>query len=240
METKVLLDYTEYQDLLHIKKLYNDSKKDKSESEDTEDKSSQQGFGTDIPYNLVEQVTEKVLDKIKNYIDSEKKVEKPYSNTDKIEVIQKEAKDSFLNQLNSRIRKRGEILLSKLQSMNDFNLDLSSGEVTIGDTFYKNSDIVKLLRSLLYSHTAKQVVVGREALLTFLISKGFGYLIKNPNLKRKTLEIETESKNPKIIPIDNKAKEKEEEMKVVKEIEMEEFNDNRKKTVIDPKWYCLA
>lgn len=242
MESKVLLDFSEYQDLLHIKKLYHDLKKGKSET------SAQEGFGDVTNYaepssNLINQVTEKVFEKIKLILD-DKKEEKPYSNTDKVKVQHREAKDNFLSKLSQRIKKRGELLYNKLLSFPDFNVDETSGEVTLGDTFYPNSDIVRLLRCVLYSHITTKSLTGKDEFVAFLSAKGLGYLIKNTNLKRKASETNCEGSKKKVqeteaLREDVKPR-NELENQVVKGIEMEEFKDNESKNVIDPKWYCLA
>ena len=166
METKVIIDDDEYEDLLEIKRRYF-ALKDGEEKKD-----DQTGFGSNLESVMNEE--RKQDEKIEEQFD---KSSSPPVKENKIETPD----FKFVDHLNPRQRLFSKRLLQKLYQHNDFGIN-KEGEVMLNGVFIPGSDIVKLLRMV--ASTAKgKFIAGRDEFLEYLRNNNLHHFIKNKHLK---------------------------------------------------------
>lgn len=231
MEVKVLIDASEYKNLKEIEKLYFKQKDKDEESENSTKATSKiqkgegyQPFGEfqetekteDEHSRDLDKIVEKVFEKLQKRKApesfEEKVSEMPLPYPEKVQVLENSNLENLLQKFNKRERKKANIILMALKKSPDFQLD--NHQITIKETFYPDSDIVKLIKFALSPSRSGKTLIGKNDFLDFLEEKGLNHFVKQ---KKYDPQIDIDKAN---------------EQERRKEIKEEEK--------IDKFWYCLA
>lgn len=228
METKILLDYEEYQRLRNIERVW---MQDKSEEDLDNDKAKrgkeQQGFGELLVKEPVEEgkdvsiseISNKVFQQLKRHFDKdyEKKVDRDHIRGMQSKVAtatedQKNLMSEIQSKLSTKVRHRGSLLLRHLLILPDFQIH-DSREISLGGSVIQESDILKLLRFVL-GNTQGKSLLGKDEFVNYLVAHGLQNFIRNKNINFSATLV-----HPK-----------------------EKIADENKKKAMEfsKKWYCLA
>lgn len=179
----------------------------------------------------MEDIAEIVLSRIRGNIEtqqSEREFELPYTSVEKNKISEANYVDKVLARLPKKYNSFYSKLISRLNLMNDFTIDWKSREITIGNTFFPDSDIVKLLR-LLNGNGRGIKTVGSEGFFAFLKDHDLDEFIRNPFFKKGIRsDITSEASKSK--------------NEITNEKDIAKKDNIKRNTGLKyiPKWYCIA